>query len=120
MEQHDNHVVVTDIRMPFMSMVTFMVKWAIAAIPAIIILAVIGSVLVGFFGGILGGIGNVGSNYQSSPATAPSRIAPASVLYQGYLSAKAAGSQATVDDYAAKIRQNYPDSPERRLLDSTQ
>jgi len=31
-------VVVTDIRMPFASMVTFMVKWAIAAIPAFIIL----------------------------------------------------------------------------------
>ena len=27
-------VVVTDIRMPFFSMVIFMVKWAIAAIPA--------------------------------------------------------------------------------------
>ena len=34
-------VVVTDIRMPFTSMVMFMVKWAIAAIPAILILVVI-------------------------------------------------------------------------------
>ncbi len=31
-------VVVTDIQMPFWSMVIFMVKWAIAAIPAAIIL----------------------------------------------------------------------------------
>lgn len=32
-------VVVTDLHMPFGSMVTFMVKWSLAAIPAIIILA---------------------------------------------------------------------------------
>ncbi len=31
-------VIVTDIQMPFMSMVSFMVKWAIATIPAAIIL----------------------------------------------------------------------------------
>lgn len=46
-------VVVTDFQMPFASMVGFMVKWAIAAIPAIIILffifAVLGAVLGGFF-----------------------------------------------------------------------
>lgn len=35
-------VVVTDIKMPFMSMVTFMVKWALASIPALIILLFIG------------------------------------------------------------------------------
>ena len=97
-----------------MSMVTFMVKWAIAAIPAIIILAVLGAVLMG----VLGGIGNMGRNNQGSSVTTPSRIAPASVLYQGYLAAKAAGSQAAADDYAAKIRKNYPDSPERRILDN--
>ena len=34
-------VVVTDIRMRFGSMVLFMVKWAIAAIPALIILVVL-------------------------------------------------------------------------------
>lgn len=32
-------VVVTDIRMGFMSMVTFMVKWAFAAVPALVIIA---------------------------------------------------------------------------------
>ena len=36
-------VVVTDIKMPFWSMVRFMVKWAIAAIPALIFLTVIGA-----------------------------------------------------------------------------
>src|ERR1017187_6788332 len=34
-------VVVTDIQMPFWSMVVFMVKWAVAAIPAFIMLVII-------------------------------------------------------------------------------
>jgi hypothetical protein len=38
--QEHKEMVVVDIRMPFWSMVTFMVKWAIAAIPAITILLV--------------------------------------------------------------------------------
>lgn len=45
-------VVVADIRMPFWSMVTFMVKWSIAAIPAIIILFVIGLILAAVVSGI--------------------------------------------------------------------
>ena len=36
-------VVVADIKMPFMSMVVFMVKWVIASIPAFIILVIIGA-----------------------------------------------------------------------------
>jgi len=54
-------VVVTDIRMPFSSMVAFMVKWAIAAIPAMIILGLLWWVLMvilfgvgGFSGGMFG------------------------------------------------------------------
>lgn len=45
-------VVVTDISMSFWSMVVFMVKWVIAAIPAFLILMVIGAVLSGLFGGL--------------------------------------------------------------------
>jgi YesN/AraC family two-component response regulator len=52
MSDSDNHIVITDIKMPFMSMVVFMIKWAIAAIPAIIIL----SLLAAFVAGILGGL----------------------------------------------------------------
>jgi hypothetical protein len=51
------HVVVTDIRMPFCSMVLFMIKWAITAIPAFIILAALGGVaaaLLSGFGIIIG------------------------------------------------------------------
>jgi len=47
---NSNEVVVTDIKMSFGSMVVFMVKWVIASIPAVIILFLIGSVLVLFFG----------------------------------------------------------------------
>jgi hypothetical protein len=52
----DANVRVTDINMPFMSMVVFMIKWAIASIPAMIILAIAGAITAGIFGGILGGI----------------------------------------------------------------
>lgn len=47
-------VVVIDIDMKFWSMVKFMVKWAIAAIPAIIILVVIVTAAVSFFAGAIG------------------------------------------------------------------
>jgi hypothetical protein len=47
-----NEVVITDIKMPFFSMVAFMVKWTIAAIPAFIILAIIGAVAVGVINGM--------------------------------------------------------------------
>lgn len=56
MESKNTEVTVVNIKMPFWSMVTFMVKWAIAAIPAIIILVVIGAMLAvvmsGFFVGL--------------------------------------------------------------------
>ena len=50
-----NEIVVTDIRMSFSSMVVFMVKWAIATIPALMILTVFGSVMVGVLRIIFGG-----------------------------------------------------------------
>ena len=48
-------VTVVDIEMPFGSMVVFMVKWAIASIPAFLILMVILGAVVTFFG-VLSGI----------------------------------------------------------------
>ena len=56
MPEEYNSVVVTDVKMPFGSMVVFMVKWAIATIPAIIILTVIGSITFGLFNAIFGGL----------------------------------------------------------------
>ncbi len=49
-------VTVIDIKMPFLSMVVFMIKWAIAAIPAGIVLAVIGTVLTVLLSGMMGGL----------------------------------------------------------------
>lgn len=46
-------VVVVDLRMSFSSMMWFMVKAALASIPAFIILFVIGSVLAGFGAGLI-------------------------------------------------------------------
>ncbi len=49
-------VVVTDINMSFGSMVVFMVKWTIAAIPAIIILLVLLTIISAVLGGVFGGL----------------------------------------------------------------
>ena len=48
-------VVVTDIKIPFRSMVVLMVKWAVATIPAMIILSVIGSIIFGVLTGLMSG-----------------------------------------------------------------
>ena len=52
--ERDSHVVVVDIKMPFMSMVTFMVKWAVAAIPAFIILSIIGTLVMAILHAMVG------------------------------------------------------------------
>jgi hypothetical protein len=54
-----NEVIVTDIKMPFLSIVVFMVKLVIASIPALIILTIIFSVVNVIFGGVI--IGLIGS-----------------------------------------------------------
>ncbi|MCQ4271077.1 hypothetical protein NA655_08590 [Pseudomonas kuykendallii] len=46
-------VVVVDVHMRFGSMVMFMIKWAIASIPAFLILLVIGWIVARLFGGLL-------------------------------------------------------------------
>ena len=48
-------VVVTDIKIPFGSLVVLMVKWAVATIPALIILSVIGSIIFGVINALMGG-----------------------------------------------------------------
>ncbi len=42
-------IIVTDIKMPFVSMVVFMVKWVLASIPALMILGVLWAILMGLF-----------------------------------------------------------------------
>lgn len=51
-DRSENHVVVTDVKIPFWSLVFLIVKISIAAIPAYIILFVIGVFLFGILGGI--------------------------------------------------------------------
>jgi hypothetical protein len=45
MSEDRREVVVTDVKIPFWSMVVLMVKWAIAAIPAVIILMLIAALV---------------------------------------------------------------------------
>lgn len=47
---------IVDVQMPFSSMVMFMVKWAIASIPAILILLFLGIALSALLGGFFGGL----------------------------------------------------------------
>jgi len=49
-------VVITDIKMPFFSMVIFMVKWVIASIPAFIILFILGALTTGVLSGLTNSI----------------------------------------------------------------
>ena len=48
-------VVVTDIKIPFRSMVVLMVKLAVATIPALVILIVVASVTFGIINALSGG-----------------------------------------------------------------
>ena len=56
-------VYVSNINMPFWAMVGFIIKWSIAAIPAGILMLIIGvlvwAVLAGLFGGALWGLGTL-------------------------------------------------------------
>ena len=57
MEQNaGNRIVVQDINMSFGSMVVFMIKWALASIPAMLILGVIGGIVGLVFGGFFAGL----------------------------------------------------------------
>ena len=52
-EEEAKKVIVVDLQMPFFSIVILMVKWSLASIPAIIILAVLFSMVSGLMGGLL-------------------------------------------------------------------
>ena len=54
----EKRVVVTDIRMPFLSMMVFMIKWVIASIPAFIILSILGAIVTAILGTLMGGMGH--------------------------------------------------------------
>jgi hypothetical protein len=71
---------ITDIRMPFSSMVLFMVKWAVASIPALIILTVLGTLLWGIAIGVLSSMRTAPQRAASAPTgTAPQGTVAANV-----------------------------------------
>jgi hypothetical protein len=115
--ENANRVVVTDVHMPFWSMVTFMVKWAFAAIPAMIILFVVGVVLAALFGGVAGGIGAaVRHSATSNDEPAPYMAATAGALID-------AAPTTNVPKYAERCK-GSPDvdaciAIEKRLADET-
>ena len=55
-EIEKKEVIITDIKMPFFSMVVFMVKWVIASIPAFIILVILGALATGVLTGLTAGM----------------------------------------------------------------
>jgi hypothetical protein len=55
MADSDQHIVVTDLRIPFIRLVMFFVKASLAAIPAAIIVALIVMVIAAVFVGLFGG-----------------------------------------------------------------
>lgn len=72
-----DQVVVTDVRMPFGSMVVFMVKWALAAIPALLILVVIGALFWSLIiGMLLSPVTGSHSLFGSSEKGLPPNAAP--------------------------------------------
>lgn len=62
--QEGQRVIVTDIRMPFWSMVVFMIKWVFASIPAMLVLSIIMSVLMFLFAALTGSMWNVESFFE--------------------------------------------------------
>jgi hypothetical protein len=52
LSNEQREVVVVDVRIPFWSMVVLLVKWSIAAVPAILILFAIGAVVSAIFAGL--------------------------------------------------------------------
>ena len=66
---------ITDVRMPFGSMVMFMVKWAVASIPAMFILAVLGTIFWGTAIGVLSSIRPT-SGRQSASGDTTTRNSP--------------------------------------------
>lgn len=69
MDDDVKNVVITDIKMPFLSMVIFMVKWMLASIPAFII---VGAIFVGISMGLqMAGLIPTMSSFSNLPMNIP-------------------------------------------------
>lgn len=95
-------VVVTDVHMPFWSMVVFMVKWAFAAIPALIILMVVGFLAAAVMGGVAGGLGTIWHK-ASTPSDEP---APYTFQPQSTAPATKTPATAAIPKYAERCKGN--------------
>lgn len=62
-----NRVTVVDFDMPFTSMIGFMLKWAIASIPALLILIAIGATTTALVSGVVAGVARVASIADVNP-----------------------------------------------------
>ncbi len=59
-------VTVIDVDMPFGSMVTFMIKWALATIPALLILAFVGALAAGAIAAFVSGTASLTRSHEQS------------------------------------------------------
>ncbi len=102
MSDQPNRVFVTDVDMPFLSMVRFMVKWAIAAIPAFLILMILGAVFWGMLFGFFSGFGS----RLSKGATRTEPSSPFAVHAPSNTGSKSAAGEAddpAVEAYISKV-----------------
>ena len=88
-ETPKQEVIVTDIRMRFISMVVFMIKWAIASIPALLILLIIGaltwSLIIGILTSIALGPKHTPVSSMNPAAEKSTQIAAANLETSAYL-----------------------------------
>lgn len=88
--QLPHHVSISDIDMPFGSMIRFMIKWALASIPALLILIILAVVSIGLLSGLvsipfrsaLQGINNPSSPIAASEANSIQSNAESAYLPQ--------------------------------------
>ena len=88
-EGKDQHVIVTDVHMRFNSMVVFMVKWAIASIPALLIIIFITAFTWGVLSGLFSSAGSRGSR-ESEKLTSSSDTKSRSQVTSDAIEASAA------------------------------
>lgn len=105
-------VVITDIRMNFISMVIFMVKWAFAAIPAMIIIflivgamsAVLTGVVAGFVGSSKSASADSSSHISQPASEQPAGKLPEAPLISGYLIEKGFDEDRFLPAHTLKIK----------------
>jgi hypothetical protein len=117
-------VKVTDVRMPFGSMVLFTVKWAIASIPALVILIVAGAAFWGVAAGFLGSLVNPSRRVVTS--TMSDTVSPGPLVVDSVaVSAGSIGNESSVskrpartDSPTAKRPATGDKSPPKRAANS--